>query len=89
MACIKYLSVCPCPTCLVQKLKIYLLGSKSDAQTRENLQRKDTETRKRKIEQARKLIFKGVNVTSKKIDAVLGADALVHTRVCSFTFCVR
>lgn len=86
MSCLKYLSVCPCPTCLVQKSKIYLLGSKSDMRSRQDLLRVDNKLRRENIEKARRLIFKGVNVTSKKLEHFLGPDCLIPTRVCGFFY---
>ena len=82
MSCLKYLSVCPCPTCLVEKSKIYLLGSKSDMQSRKDLLWVDNELRHANLEKTRRLIFKGVNVTSKKLEHFLGPDCLIPTRVC-------
>jgi hypothetical protein len=80
-ACIKYLALCPCPICLVEKSKIHLLGSKSDMRTRQDLLRIDSKSRRAKIDRARRLIFQGVNATSKKIERVLGSEALIPTRV--------
>jgi hypothetical protein len=82
MSCLKYLSLCPCPICLVKKYKIYLLGSKSDMQTRQDLLRVDNESRRANVEKARRLIFKGVNVTSKKLEHFLGPLCLIPTQVC-------
>ena len=81
MCCLKYLSLCPCPTCLVEKSKVYLLGSKSDMRTRQDLLRVDNESRRVNVEKARRLIFKGVNVTSKKLEHFLGPECLIPTRV--------
>ena len=87
MACIKYLSHCPCPCCLLCKSKIPLLGSKSDTQARHRLLRTDSEARRRKIETAWRLIFRGVNITSQKIEQLLGSESLIPTRVCAFNDC--
>ena len=56
---------------------------------REALLRVDSKSRHRKIEKARQLIFGGVNVTSKKIQDILGQDALVPTQVCLYLFSVQ
>jgi hypothetical protein len=81
MACIKYLSLCPCPRCLLPKSKIPQLGSKSDTHARHRLIRADSQRRRQKIESARRLIFQGVNITSKRIDQFLGPESLTPTRV--------
>lgn len=81
MMCIKYLALCPCPQCLILKSKIPLLGSKSDMRMRYRLLRTDNEDRRRKVELARQLIFKGVNATSQRIEQILGSESLVPTLV--------
>lgn len=85
MSCIKYLALCPCPDCKVLKSRIYLLGSKSDMHARQRLLRTDSNDRRRRIELARRLIFeRGVNVTSKRIEEILGSESLVPIRVRTF-----
>ena len=81
MACIKYLSSCPCPCCLLPKSKIPLLGSKSDKKARYRLIRVDTERRREKIETARRMIFEGVNITNRNVEYFLQDESLVPTRV--------
>lgn len=56
---------------------------------RQQLLRVDSESRRQKIEKARRLIFDGVNVTSQKIQDILGQDALVPTQVCPYLFSVQ
>ncbi len=85
VACIKYLEVCPCPRCLQLKLKIYLLGSKSEMRSQYDLLQTDSASRRTKIEWACKLIFDGVTLTSTKIKRILGTQCLVPTRVAVFT----
>ncbi|KAJ3512102.1 hypothetical protein NLJ89_g3716 [Agrocybe chaxingu] len=81
MACLKYLSRCPCPRCLILKSKIPRLGSKSDNRDRKKLLRVDDTLRRNAIETARKLMFvQGINVTSVKIERILGPKSLVPTR---------
>jgi hypothetical protein len=82
IACIKYLSQCPCPRCLLHKSKIPRLGSKSDIHARHRLIRVDSHRRRKKIEIARRLIFEGVNIASQKIEKFLGPESLTPTRVC-------
>jgi len=86
MACLRYLSLCPCPRCLLLKSRIPMIGSKTDSKRRISLARVDSEDRRKKIELARKLMFEaGVNITSSKIDDVLRPTSLVPTRVCFYT----
>lgn len=51
---------------------------------RYRLLRTDGNDRRRRIEQARRLIFKGVNATSQRIEQILGSESLVPTRVSTF-----
>jgi len=53
--------------------------------SREILLRVDSELRRENIEKARRLIAKGVNVTSKKLQHFLAPESLIPTRVCVFT----
>ena len=83
MTCLKYLSTCPCPRCLVLKSKIHKLGMKSDTRDRQKLVRVDSETRRNKVEIARTLIFqKGLVITSNQIKDILDGGSLTLTRVC-------
>jgi hypothetical protein len=51
--------------------------------TRVQLERVDNEARRYDIEVAREMLFeKGINVSSIKIDRVLGPTSAVPTRVC-------
>jgi len=84
MGCLKYLGLCPCPECCLLKSKIHHLGSKLDMCARSRLLRIDSVDRRRKIDLARRLIFKGVNVTSQSIEQALGETSLVPTRVSTF-----
>ena len=83
MTCLKYLSKCPCPRCLILKSRIPRMGSKSDTRDRLKLVRVDSESRRQKVELARKLLFeKGINVTSVRIKNLLDEQSLTPTRVC-------
>jgi len=63
MACLKYLSSCPCPRCHVHKSQIAYLGRKSDVRT-QSLLRIDDEARQKDIEDARRMIFdEGISIT--------------------------
>lgn len=64
------------------KSKIALVGSKTDMNNRLKLARVDNATRRFDIEVVRKMLFeKGVNITSIKIDRILGPISAVPTRV--------
>jgi hypothetical protein len=83
MACLKYLACCPCPRCLILKSRIPLIGTKTDTKRRIQLARVDSEDRRHKIELVRRMMFEGgVNITSKRIEDLLGPASLVPTRVC-------
>ena len=83
MTCLKYLSSCPCPRCLLLRTKISRIGSKSDMRDRLKLVRVDSDTRRNTVDLARKLLFeKGVNITSTRIKDILEKGSLTLTRVC-------
>jgi hypothetical protein len=85
MACLRYLSLCPCPRCLLLKSRIPMIGSKTDTKQRICLARVDSENRRKTIELARKFMFEaGANITSSKIDNLLQPTSLVPTRVCFY-----
>ncbi len=82
MACLRYLSLCPCPRCLLLKSRIPMIGSKRDTNQRISLMCVDSEDRRQKIELARRMMFEdGVNITSKKIEEILRPTSLIPTRV--------
>lgn len=81
VATIKNLGHCPCPACLVKKSDIHKVGMKSDIKTRAKTARKDTELRRKTLEDSRRAIFEsGVRVNAARIDDILGGSA-VPTRV--------
>jgi hypothetical protein len=72
-----------CPRCTSLKSKIVQVGSKTDMKNRLKLVRVDKATRRFDIEAVRKMLFeKGYNITSVKIDRILGPISAVPTRVC-------
>jgi len=80
MACLKYLSRCPCPCCLLLKSRIPLLGTKSDTRERLQLARVDSVDRCEKVKEVRHMLFdKDINITSIKIDQKLKDESLVPT----------
>ena len=83
MTCLKYLSTCPCPRCLLLRSKIHRIGSRSDTRDRVKLIRVDSDGRRNAVESARKFIFeKGVDVTSDRLKYFLDGESLTPTRVC-------
>ncbi|KAF8816480.1 hypothetical protein BYT27DRAFT_7077235, partial [Phlegmacium glaucopus] len=81
ISCIKFLAKCMCPRCLSLKSKITQVGLKMDMRNRLKLARVDTEARRFDIEVARRMLFeKGINVSSVKVDQVLGPTSAVPTR---------
>ena len=84
MTCLRYLAACPCPRCLLLKSKIPRIGSNTDQIQRLKLACVDSNARRGKIEIARRFMFEqGINVTSKRLDALLQDQSLVPTRVSS------
>jgi hypothetical protein len=66
----------------VTKDQIQELGMKRDQLRRERLARKDDNSRKSKVETARKFLFeKGIRPSSKKISNLLGEKSLTPNRV--------
>ena len=53
--------------------------------TQQILLRVDSDLRRKQIEKARRLIFKGINVTSKKLNYFLDQESLIPTHVHIFT----
>src|SRR6202789_587719 len=82
MTCLKYLSTCPCPRCLLPRSKIPRIGSKTDTRDRLKLVRVDSESRRNAVDSARRLLFEnGVNITSNRIKIILDEESLTLTRV--------
>lgn len=71
-----------CPRCASLKSKIMHVGSKTDMNNRLKLARVDNATRRFDIEEVRKMLFeKGINITSIKIDRLMGPISTVPTHV--------
>jgi hypothetical protein len=71
-----------CPRCLSVKSTITQIGSKMDMRNRVKKVRIDSDARRFDIEAVRKMLFeKGINITSVKIDRILGPTSAVPTRV--------
>ncbi|KAI0666052.1 hypothetical protein C8Q78DRAFT_985227 [Trametes maxima] len=73
IACIKFLGRCPCPACLIDKAKIYLLGTKRDMTSRQVNLRKDTSWLRSTLARVRGWLFeRRLAPEGKGIEAVLG-----------------
>ncbi|KAI0090931.1 hypothetical protein BDY19DRAFT_886661 [Irpex rosettiformis] len=80
LTCIRFLGRCPCPTCLVEKKNIALMGSKrNSAGSRKS--RVDDESTQGLIARARSWIFeRGYRLTSKMVERILKPLSLLPTR---------
>jgi hypothetical protein len=80
MACLRFLSRCPCPRCLILKSRIPMIGTKTDTKQRMKLTCVDSEDRRDTIELVHKMMFeRGVNITSVRIENLLKPTSLVPT----------
>ena len=81
LSSIRLLGNLPCPRCLIKKKEISEVGTPRDLERRQELHL-DNKDRQKRIEKARLQMFaKGIPVTSKKIEDLLGEKSLVPTRV--------
>ena len=82
ISCIKFLAKCMCPQCLSVKSTISQVGSKMDMCNRVKYAWIDNDACRFDIEVVRKMLFeKGINISSIKIDRILGPTSAVPTRV--------
>ncbi|KAI9067850.1 hypothetical protein FKP32DRAFT_1562843, partial [Trametes sanguinea] len=81
LAALKPLSKHPCPRCLVSKDEICLAGTPEDMHDRCANERKDTPALRRDIKRARKLLFKGSSLGSKRIQDLLDSRSLNPVQV--------
>ena len=73
---------CPCPRCLIKKADIAELGTTLDMQCRIILAQVDNYSRQNKINRVRQWIYeRGRTLRSKCIEAYIGLESLVPTRV--------
>ncbi|KAG2062612.1 hypothetical protein BDR04DRAFT_1131191 [Suillus decipiens] len=81
LATIKFLGDCLCPRCLIKKADVPDMGTKLDMKRRETRQMVDNEWRRRRVEDARKLIFRtGASVDGARVKALLNAESYVPVR---------
>ncbi|KAG2336702.1 hypothetical protein BDR05DRAFT_896368 [Suillus weaverae] len=93
LASIKFLAHCPCPRCLIPKIKIGGLGNKADRRWREKKMREDGHRIWTVIKQVREWLYvKGTNITSIFVKRMLAPESLVpstnafSTRLAHFGF---
>lgn len=87
IAGIKNLGAFPCPRCEVPMTEVSSMGKKRDRTRRTRTARKDDETRRKGISQARRLIYVEHNpVTSKLLDGHIAHGSLVPVNVRFHTF---
>ncbi|KAI0055388.1 hypothetical protein BV25DRAFT_1815655 [Artomyces pyxidatus] len=78
LASIRNLGSCPCPRCLVSLSQVYRMGTQADMIERRTKARVDDSQRRRKVEEARKLIYqRNLQVSSDAVEAWLSEESLV------------
>ncbi|TDL15717.1 hypothetical protein BD410DRAFT_732279, partial [Rickenella mellea] len=70
---------CPCPRCLIKKSDIPKLGTPGDVKRRQTLARRDDESRRQKVQEARDIIARGYVVDSQRLNPLLQEQSLVPT----------
>ena len=87
LACIKYLSKCPCPRCLIKKAHIPSTGTKADTRRRSDI-RVDNNLLQKTISNACEWIFvKGIGVAAKWIQDTLGPKSQMPIQVRNKSYC--
>ncbi|CDO77605.1 hypothetical protein BN946_scf184936.g30, partial [Trametes cinnabarina] len=76
LTALKPLSKHPCPRCVVAKDEMCKAGTPADMHARRENVRTDTPALKCAIKRARKLLFKGASLGSKRIQALLDSESL-------------
>ncbi|CDO74660.1 hypothetical protein BN946_scf184832.g4 [Trametes cinnabarina] len=76
LTALKPLSKHPCPRCLVPKDELCEAGTPDDMHARRENARADTPAVQRDIKRARKLLFKGASLGSKRIQMLLDSRSL-------------
>ncbi|KAF8550589.1 hypothetical protein OG21DRAFT_1499714 [Imleria badia] len=80
LACIKFLGNCLCPRCFVEKAAVPDMGKPSDMMTRTTQLRVNNNAYQSAIKAARKLIFGGKSLNSKRVTDLLKDTSWVPTR---------
>ena len=79
---IKNRGKCPCPRCLIPKERFSNLGSRQDKRQRSTLARVDDNSRRAKVDGARRLIYeKHYALDGNAVNGLLQAQSLVPTKV--------
>lgn len=82
LATIRYLGICPCPRCLIQKSQISEMGTKLDARRRTQKARVDDDSWRAKIARVRGWIYEqGDRIAGKWVERLLFPGSWVPTRV--------
>ncbi len=82
LASIRDKGFCLCPRCLIPRMRLQNLGMALDMKQRKTLARVDDETRRRKVDIAREIIYqKNDAVDSNAVEAFLKPQSLVPTSV--------
>ena len=83
IANIRNLGGCPCPRCLIPKVKLQDVATENDMLQRTILARRDTEERRERISSARQLIYQDRYVIdTPRVENLLKPESLVPTIVC-------
>lgn len=83
LACIRFLGECLCPRCLAKKANASQMGTPTDMWIRKVHTRINDRAYQAAIKKARKYIFHGKSLSSKKVEDLLKGTSLVPTRVSS------
>lgn len=76
------MAACPCPRCLIPKVRAHLTGTKRDGKQRVSLARVDDLRYRAKISSARKIIYQNKHpVSSVLVQRLLKSESLVPTEV--------
>ncbi|OSC99224.1 hypothetical protein PYCCODRAFT_1416437 [Trametes coccinea BRFM310] len=89
LTALKPLSKFPCPRCLVPKDSLCLAGTPQDLHNRRYHKRQDTPQLRSRIARARKLVFRGASLNSKRVQALLESEGLNPIQVGSSAFSSR
>ena len=85
VAALKPLATCLCPRCLVEKNEVHKAGTPEDDEHRMNTSRVDSAVVHGKIRRARKLIFQGRSINSRRVKDLLNAQSLNPVQVGIFS----
>lgn len=82
LGCIKYLGMCPCPRCYVDKKKVHDMGKKLDIRNRSKNARIDSVELQAEIKLIRKWMFElGLPISNPHVSNKLGVLSLTPVQV--------